>query len=471
MTLKERLEDYRDSGMYPMHMPGHKRQCELLSGMYGIDITEIDGFDNLHHAQGILREAMERAARMAGARRTWFLVNGSTCGLLAGIYATTKPGDTVLVARNCHKSVYHGLALRNAKPVYLYPKRHALGYAEAISAEAVAEAIAEHQPRLVVITSPTYEGVCSDIGRIAAICREAGVLLLVDEAHGAHLPYMYDGGEMHFPADALSQGADVVVQSVHKTLPAPTQAALLHLGSGRVDEEAVSQALAIFETSSPSYPLLAGIDACFAWLAAEGEAAARHYSKRLGALYHEAAALRRVSIVSADGRDPGKVLITAKCLMTGREIYDILKDRFGIQPEMATRTYCLLMTSLCDTEEGFARVSDALRTLDRELDECDGQRERQSSGCNTVSMECNGRLDQPHAIAVCSVTEALSGTRRQIPIEALTGDEIAAEWVGPYPPGIPLICPGERVREVLPALRREAQEGTIGEQLWVSCIL
>ncbi len=497
MTLLERLQQYRDSDICAMHMPGHKRLSPLMPELYGIDITEIDGFDNLHDARGILKDAQERAARLFGADRTWFLVNGSTCGLLAGIFAATKPGDTVLVARNCHKAVYHALALRGLKPIYLYPKRTDGGYAGATSPEEVREALAQTGANACIITSPTYEGVVSDIHAMANACHERGAVLIVDEAHGAHLPLLQDPAgvteqsgeakqsdgleqrdkveqsEVHFPSSALSLGADVVVQSVHKTLPAPTQTALLHVMGERVAMETVEQYLAVFETSSPSYPLMAGIDLCMEWLETEGEAAAEAYRKCLGAFYEEARELRNLQVLSAEGRDPGKVLLSAKCRMTGRQIYDILRNRFGVQPEMATEDYCLLMTSICDGEEQFRRVLDALRTMDDEPTDAFEKDELPDEAEPTADRQAGeGELDDafPHAVAVCPMMEALTAPRRRVPIASLTGDEVSAEWVGAYPPGIPLIAPGERVKEVLSRLNREVRVGNIGEELWVSCI-
>lgn len=509
MTLKERLEQYRDKGVCAMHMPGHKRRCELMPELYGLDITEIDGFDNLHDATGILREAQERAARLVGADRTWFLVNGSTCGLLAGIFAAVKPGETVVVARNCHKAVYHGLALREAKPVYIYPETTAEGYAAGISPEMVAQAIRESGAKACIITSPTYEGVVSDVATIARYCHELGAVLLVDEAHGAHLPFMCGervcecdasaerakntSGEaeedsvlrknasnesaIFFPVSALRMGADIVVQSVHKTLPAPTQTALLHLMGDRVSPEAVSLYLGMFETSSPSYPLMAGIDACMAWLEREGVVAAVRYVRELEECYAHAKGWQQLRLISPEGRDPGKLLVSAKCKMTGREIYDILRVRFDIQPEMATEDYCLLMTSICDDEEVYERVRMALDVLDLELTaNAEGvdsellqeRRDTKNPTANDTTAEACPAF--PRAVACCSMMEALTAPKRRVLISELTVDEVAAEWVGAYPPGIPLIAPGERVREVLPRLLQEVRLGNIGEELWVSCI-
>ena len=256
-SLTERLGQYAASDAYPFHMPGHKRRPGALGGALpeALDITEIDGFDDLHDPEGVLAEAMERAARLYGSKKARFLVNGSTCGILAGIHAAAPRGSTVLVARNCHKSVYHAIELLDLRPVYLAPRLDVRsGVAGSIDPAEVETALAAHpDAKLVVITSPTYEGVMSELPGIALRCRRAGVPLLVDEAHGAH--FGLRGG---FAASATGC-ADLVVQSLHKTLPSPTQTALLHWNSDLIPFEAVEHGLDIFETSSPSYPLMAAM--------------------------------------------------------------------------------------------------------------------------------------------------------------------------------------------------------------------
>ena len=226
-TLYNRLERYGDSDFYGMHMPGHKRNRGLIRNRipYELDITEIDGFDDLHHAEGILKEAEARAAWLYKADRTHFLVNGSTVGILSAILGSTKKGDKILVARNCHKSVYHGIYLNELEPVYIYPAYEKSGINGEISPDEV-EKILERERgiRAVMIVSPTYDGVVSDVREIARIVHRYGIPLIVDEAHGAHF-----GFHPYFPENANTKGADVVIHSVHKTLPALTQTALIHL--------------------------------------------------------------------------------------------------------------------------------------------------------------------------------------------------------------------------------------------------
>ena len=228
--LQDQLEACAAS-RYPLHMPGHKRRVLPAPGLgcAAWDTTEVPGTDDLHDADGILAEAMARAAALWGSRRCWFLVGGSTCGLLASIRAAAPYGSEILCARNCHKSVYHAIELCALRPVWLTPPvDEAFGVYGSISPAMVADALAAHPgAACVVLTSPTYEGVLSDVAAIADLCHAKGIPLVVDEAHGAHYlptaaPYGWQGG-------AVAAGVDLVIQSAHKTLPSLTQTALLHL--------------------------------------------------------------------------------------------------------------------------------------------------------------------------------------------------------------------------------------------------
>ena len=240
VPLLERLSTYAASDVYPFHMPGHKRQVKMgitsAPNPFSVDITEIDGFDNLHHAEDILKESMNSAAAVYGADRSWYLVNGSTCGILAAIAAAVKPGEKILMARNSHKSAYHAVILNQLEPVYLYPEEvPEFQIPGGIEPEQVERALLEHpEIRAVFVTSPTYEGIVSDIQGIAATAHRHGAALIVDEAHGAHLPF---GDGSYFPDGALQEGADLVIQSLHKTLPSLTQTAILHLKSQILCEE------------------------------------------------------------------------------------------------------------------------------------------------------------------------------------------------------------------------------------------
>ena len=254
--LEEELKTLAESDMYPFHMPGHKRNMKLQVNPYAYDITEIDDFDNLHEAEGIIAQAQQRAAELFHAEKSFFLVNGSTCGILAAISAAVPKGGRILMARNCHKAAYHAAYLRGLQISYVYPVITQFGIQGSIRVEDVAAALQEDASiQAVVITSPTYDGILSDIASIAELAHSYNIPLIVDEAHGAHL-----GFYSYFPQAAIQLGADVVIQSLHKTLPSFTQTAILHMNKGLVRQEDIIRFLSIYETSSPSYLFLAGID-------------------------------------------------------------------------------------------------------------------------------------------------------------------------------------------------------------------
>lgn len=272
--LWRELQEYTQRSLVPLHMPGHKRRVSPAPDLpVDWDITELPGTDDLHDAQGILASAMARTAALYGAKRTWYLVNGSTCGLLAGIRALAPNGTTVIAARNCHKSVFHAVELGSLKTHWLLPEPvDSFGIWGSVTPASVEAALKEcPAARCVILTSPTYEGVVSDIAAISALCHAHGVPLLVDEAHGAHLGLPFPGA---FPPGALQCGADLVIQSAHKTLPSLTQTAWLHLGGVLAEkdgiEREIERQLDIFETSSPSYLLLASLDGCTGILRMEG---------------------------------------------------------------------------------------------------------------------------------------------------------------------------------------------------------
>ena len=241
-TLQQQLETL-SAARYPLHMPGHKRRVPPAPGLgcYAWDLTEIDGADDLHDADGILADAMARTAALYGARRCWYLVGGSTVGLLAGIRALAPFGSTVIAARNCHKAVYHAIELGQLTACWLTPPVDPqFGiYGSVRPADVAAALDAAPDARCVILTSPTYEGVLSDIRTIAEICHARGVPLLVDEAHGAH--YLPFAARYGWRGGAVAAGADLVVQSAHKTLPSLTQTAFLQLNADLADPDELTE--------------------------------------------------------------------------------------------------------------------------------------------------------------------------------------------------------------------------------------
>ncbi len=464
-TLFMALQRYGRGDAIPMHMPGHKRNEALAPYLKalgaGLDITEIDGFDDLHGAEGILRRGMERAAQLWGAKRSFYLVNGSTCGILAAIHAVLGQGGSAIVARNCHKSVYHGLELCGITPHFLLPPVESrFGICASIAPAEVERALQTHpDARLVIVTSPTYEGVVSDIRAIADVAHRHHAVLLVDEAHGAHL------GMGNFPAGAVACGADVVIQSVHKTLPSLTQTALLHLQGELVDPERVAHSLEIFETSSPSYLLMASLDSCVALLLEQGQHLLQEWNASLQVFGQEVRSLQHLRILgytaapdsSVYALDPSKIVIsTAGTSVTGPELMGSLRKEANIELEMAASDYVIAMTGMGDTADTFHALARALCKADRMI---------QTSPSAAVRPD----LQLPRRL--CSAQEAVFGAREKCPLDKAAG-RVSAGYVWAYPPGIPLLVPGEEIDAALLSVFKGLQESGVSLRglsggLWV----
>lgn len=436
--LDKRLQDYASEDWYPFHMPGHKRAPLEFPNPYSIDITEIDGFDNLHHARGVLKEAQERAAALYGSQRAFFLVNGSTSGILAAISAAIPRRGTLLMSRNSHKAAYHAAYLRELETVYLLPAITEFGIAGSVQPAHVAQAL-EDLPQIdgVFITSPTYDGILSDIQKIAGLAHAHNVPLIVDEAHGAHLAFSED-----FPASALQCGADLVVQSLHKTLPCLTQAALLHVNSDRIDQNALARFLGIYQTSSPSYLLMASIEQCIRYMKQEGRERMQAYAQLLSQFYKKARTLRRLEVFEKSSspreacfaHDPSKILVSAGTTgLTGKELYDTLLNGYRLQMEMASGHYATALSSLMDTPEGFQRLILALEEIDKK-----SHAHTPAQPGKPLDTQKIYQTPKPGM----SISQALDRPSETLPLKASIG-HISQEYIYLYPPGIPLAAPGE----------------------------
>ena len=461
-TLYDKLKHYSDSDYYAFHMPGHKRRSlSDICGVdkhdqetldrdgrcadipYGIDITEIEGFDDLHHAHGILEDAQKRAARVYHADETHFLVNGSTVGIISAICGVTKKGDTILVARNCHKSVYHAIYLNELSPVYLYPDfDEQMHLNTEIDPKDVTDALLRHPDiRAVVIVSPTYDGVVSDIAAIAEEVHAKGLPLIVDEAHGAHF-----GFHSAFPENANTKGADVVIHSVHKTLPSLTQTALLHMNGSIVNRSRVRNYLDMLQTSSPSYVLMASIDACVGMLENRSEEVFSSYVERLTEMREKLKSLKHLKIAEQKRYDISKLVISVENAdITSRELYQRLLSEYHLQMEMVAGTYVLAMTTVGDTKEGLERLTNALISIDNKIGVRSDRTERGRASDYKPSIR-QTRLDVVYKISDAQDMEKAKRARRCWKDAAGC---VALEYAYLYPPGSPLIVPGERITEAV----------------------
>ena len=479
--LINRLAAYARSDMYPFHMPGHKRRTgpeesfmnsctDSFTNPFAVDITEIEGFDNLHHPEGILKDSMKWAADVYGADQTYYLINGSTGGILAAVCGSVPRGGRILVSRNCHKSVYHGICLNQLKTSYVYPQEiEGLGIQGGITAEDVDRMLNRYMDtQAVLIVCPTYDGIVSDIEAIARIVHRAGLPLIVDEAHGAHFRY-----DAMFPATALDLGADVVIQSVHKTLPSLTQTALLHIKCNRpdggcyADRERIDRYIHMVQSSSPSYVLMASIENSIYQMEQTDTAP---YGKQLHRLRRRLGQMRHLRLADTGligqagirDLDISKIVVSTRgtCLypaedgltgFTGAQLDDILRREYHLEMEMCGADYVTAITTVMDSGEGLERLGDALTRIDSQLTDAgykpDGRKGNQKS---VYSMRCDTAM---------SMGEAMEEKKASVGLEDSAGC-ISGEFVYIYPPGIPIVAPGEWIsRPILEVILEYRDKG------------
>lgn len=430
------------------HMPGHKGSAIYRENGYGdfldhfvdCDITEIPGADNLYQAEDIIADTMAKYRTLYGVRESYLLINGSSAGLVASILTCVPRGGKLVMARNCHKSIFNGLLMAGAEPVYLHPEMiDDYGISGEISLESVKAAIAEHpDASAVILPSPNYYGICSDIKAIATAVHEAGMVLIVDQAHGAHLHFF--GSHLDEPfksADDL--GADIVIQSTHKTLASFTQSAIVNLCTDRVDKYLFEDKLQLIESTSPSYLLMASLDINGDLLEKQGERLIGEWEENLKWFYETAPeAVNGLRVMSHPMLDHTKINLDMSAYgIDGLELEELLNER-GIFPELVTGNIVMCMTGIGNKRCDYERLLEALKEIAAEHRLCED-----SCGTTTAPKATQAvtmkRLQQ---VAIPSAKESVS-------MEEAAGRVCAASII-PYPPGIPIICPGEIIdQEVL----------------------
>lgn len=435
------LRSYAASDVYPFHMPGHKRNTKKFGQHLnlGIDMTESEGMENLHDPSGPILRHTQALAKKRGAQRSFYMVNGSTGGILAAIRTATRRGDTIIVGRNAHKSTYHAIEIGDLNPVFISPEiDEDFGIYGSISPQTMTTLLEQHpETTAVIITSPTFEGVFSDIRALSQLCHARGVLLLVDQAHGAHTCYC-----SRLTDDAVLCGADIVIESLHKTLPSLTGTSLLHI-SERVDADRMAHNLSVFQTTSPSHLLMASIDECISYLDANGISEHNALFCTLDEFSERLKGLRtlRVLGVGSDSPeqhptcfslDPTKIVISTRFSgFSGMTLMERLRRDHRIELEMAYGTYAMAMATIGDTREGLMHFANALLQIDAELSPVEGD---PLPAYDSIPRRALRVLDAMEAERYfCPLSDAL--------------DKISAEYAWAYPPGIPLLTPGERISE------------------------
>ncbi len=369
--LFDELEKYAGSGAYPFHMPGHKRRFKGFDP-YSIDITEIDGFDDMHRPSGVIKELNDGLRDHFGGDEVSILINGSTSGVLTAISACVQPGEKILICSNCHKSAKDAVFLRNINAVFFDPEdTDETGIKGGADPEKIRDLLNNDSGiKAVFITSPTYDGFLSDVRAVADICHNSGIPLICDSAHGAHAGLYRAFTEEYRFENASLNGADIVVKSLHKNLPAFTQTAILTVNGSLVDRERLHFFYSAYQSTSPSYVLMAGADRMLKFLRKEGEAYFEALDRELKETRQEAEECGGVRFTGPGqigrnavyGFDPTKLIMIHRD-KTADELYSLLRTKYRLQPEKKSGNGVLLMTSLMDDREGFSRLRKAVREI------------------------------------------------------------------------------------------------------------
>lgn len=463
--LLEQLQQLADRSRAAFHTPGHKQGQgspaafrELWQRGLRADLPELPELDNLFAPEGVIEQAQKLAALAFGADRTWFLANGSTCGIQAAVLATCAPGDRLILPRNVHQSAIAALILSGAVPVWLPPAYDLKSGLVGIPSIATITAALETYPdaKAVLLVSPTYEGIGGDLTAVAAIVHQFGLPLLIDEAHGAHF-----GFHPELPAAALASGADLAIQSTHKTLSALTQAAMLHLRGDRIDPDRVSRALQLVQSTSPNYLLLASLDGARQQMATAGPTLMQQ-TLELSRLAHQRLSqipgLRLLSIESVQAvglgatLDPTRLTIDVSALgITGFEADEFLHQQWGVTVELPALRHLTCIVTWGNSRTDIDRLIAAFQALQQTAGADPPSRILPSptSSNPALSFGLSATLPAIPGLATisipdCSPRAAFFAPSRARSIEQTIGER-SAELICPYPPGIPVLLPGEPI--------------------------
>lgn len=437
---------YVARNVIPFHVPGHKQGAGIEKNFYEfmganpfkIDVTIFEMVDGLHNPKTHIKRALELAADAYGAKESFFCINGTSGGIQAMIMSVVKAGDKILVPRNTHKSVNASIILSGAQPVYMEPEIDIdNGIAHGIAPETVEKTLGENpDASAVLIINPTYYGVATDLRKIVKIVHEYDIPLLVDEAHGPHLKFSEE-----LPLSAMEAGADACAQSTHKIIGAMTQGSILHIQGDRISGNRVRQVLSLLQTTSPSYILLASLDCARKQIALEGRELIKKSIERANRLREEInkiSGFRSFGREVLDGRgrysfDPTKVTISARELgYTGYQLERVLVDKYNIQPELSDFYNVLLVTTYADTDKSIASVLSALKSISAEMEHQE----------NIPNFKDIPKI--PEMVQIPRESFFSKKTRKYLK-DAI--GNISGEFIMAYPPGIPIICPGERISE------------------------
>nr|WP_199305902.1 aminotransferase class I/II-fold pyridoxal phosphate-dependent enzyme [Pseudanabaena sp. FACHB-2040] len=433
----------------PFYAPGHKRgqgtpaplKALLGESVFRADLPELPELDNLFAPEGAIAQAQSLAAAAFGAEQTWFLANGSTCGIEAALLAVCRPGDKIIVPRNAHQSVVSALILTGAVPVWVQPWVDPdWDLVQGVEVDAIAQALAAHPDCCaVLLVSPTYQGICSDIAAIAGLCHERRIPLLVDEAHGPHFAFHPD-----LPTPALAAGADLVVQSTHKVLSALTQASMLHVRCDRIDRSRLQKALQLTQSTSPSYLLLASLDAARQQMALEGReqmaavlSLAQTVRERLKALPGLRVFEQPVADRGCYQLDLTRLTVEVSGLgLSGFAADALLHEELGVTAELPTLRHLTFILSLGNSPADGERLVQALKELSQRYDG--------PPSADHTEVLAESRVAAAIQVPDLLPRDAFFAAAETVPAAEAIG-RLSGETLCPYPPGIPLVLPGEAI--------------------------
>ncbi|SCX79029.1 aminotransferase class I/II-fold pyridoxal phosphate-dependent enzyme [Alkaliphilus peptidifermentans] len=454
------LKNYHERKVIPFDVPGHKHGKGLKeftdfvgSTVMEIDVNAMKCLDNICNPIGVIKEAEELAAYAFGADHGFFLVNGTTSGVQAMIMSACQPGDKIILPRNAHKSAIAGIILSGAIPIYIQPEvNESLGIAMGVSVESIESTIGRHpDAKAIFIINPTYYGATSNIKEIVRIAHRNAMAVLVDEAHGAHIGFHHE-----FPMSAMELGADMSAVSLHKTGGSLTQSSLLLLREGIIDPFTVKKNLNLMQTTSGSYLLMASLDVARKQLVVDGEELleevlklsreARRQINEIDGLY--AFGKELIGTPGVHDFDESKLSVDVRKLgLTGFEVYDLLRDQYNIQVELADYYNIMAIVSLGDTEEALNALVNALADI--------AMKHRRNEELKVI----HNILKNPDLIV--SPRDAYYSSKRVIKLEDAEG-EISGESIMAYPPGIPVVSPGERItKEMIEHILMLKEEETL----------
>lgn len=459
------ITNHADKHAVSFHMPGHKGSAiyqrfgyeKFLQNIMDKDITEIFGADNLFQTEGILKEAQEKYAKLYGVKRSYLLINGSSGGVIASIMAAVPSGKKLIMARNSHKAIFNALVLAGIQPVYAYPEMISeYGISGEITAKEIERCLAENpDAEAVILPSPNYYGVCSDIFAIAEVVHAHGKILIVDQAHGAHLKFFHDAGFSDMPESAETESADIVINSIHKTLASFTQSAVLNVVSDRVDRYTLEDKLQMIQSTSPSYLLMASLDINRDIIENHGKEVISEWHSALMEFYLDARTIPGLVVVGNPFEESSKInLDTTKINLdmsalglSGSKLEEELMKR-NIFAELTTGNILMCMTGIGNTSADLQKLAIALREISL----------AHKDGVPLIREKSNAVFEKTlelHQVPVKKI---------RVPLLESAG-RICASSIIPYPPGIPFVCPGEKLdEEVILYIKnlRESGEKVIG---------